>query len=152
MRKTDTPGVIAPPPLVYLTGLAGGLVLDALVSWPGMAPQVWPGLVLLAGGILINLLGLREFRKAKTDYVPYRPTTRIITAGPFRFTRNPLYLGLALFYAGLALVLGSFWALVLLVPVLAVIRYGVIAREERYLEAKFGEEYRRYRSSVRRWI
>ena len=75
-----------------------------------------------------------------------------ITSGPFRFTRNPLYISLALVYAGIALTVGSAWALAFLVPVLGIIRYGVIAREERYLEGKFGPEYLRYKQSVRRWL
>lgn len=152
MTAKDTAGVIAPPPLIYLGGLVAGIVFDHVAGWPAMRTQAGAGAALLVLGVLLMFLGIREFKRAGTDYHPHRPSTRIVTGGPFRFTRNPLYLSLTLIYAGLALALGSFWALVLLVPVLLVIRYGVIAREERYLEAKFGAEYLRYKSSVRRWL
>lgn len=152
MTPKDTAGVIAPPPLIYLAGLAAGIALDRVFAWPGWAPMIWPGVGLAVLGAAFNLWGIREFRRAETDYVPYRPTKRIITTGPFRFTRNPLYVSLAAVYAGIALALGSAWALALLVPVMLVIRFGVIAREERYLAEKFGEEYLRYKDSVRRWL
>ena len=152
MTAKDTAGVIAPPPLIFLAGLIAGFLLDHFLAWPGMTTQVAAGLALLGLGLILMFLGIREFERAGTDYRPYKPTTRIITGGPFRFTRNPLYLSLALIYAGLALAHGSFWALVLLGPVLIVIRYGVIAREERYLEARFGADYLNYKNSVRRWL
>ena len=81
-----------------------------------------------------------------------KPTMSIVTAGPFRFTRNPLYLGVTLIYCGLALVSNTWWGFVLLVPVLLLIHFGVVAREERYLERKFGDSYRQYRASVRRYL
>lgn len=152
MTGKDTPGVIAPPPLIFLGGLVAGFVLDHFAAWPAMRPAVAAGLALLGLGLVLMFLGIREFQRAGSDYQPYKPTTRIITSGPFRFTRNPLYLSLTLVYAGLALAMGSFWALVLLGAVLLVLRYGVIAREERYLEARFGAEYLRYKNSVRRWL
>jgi protein-S-isoprenylcysteine O-methyltransferase Ste14 len=154
MDAKDTPGVIAPPPLVYLGALAAGLLLDRFLPLAAFEarPAAIAGLGFLALGALLMFLGMREFQRAGTDYRPYKPTTRIIESGPFRFTRNPLYLSLTLIYAGIALSLGSSWALVLLVPVLVIIRYGVIAREERYLTHKFGGEYLRYKEQVRRWL
>ncbi len=154
MDAKDTPGVIAPPPLVYLGALAAGLLLDRFRPLAAFEarPAAIAGLGFLALGALLMFLGMREFQRAGTDYRPYKPTTRIIESGPFRFTRNPLYLSLTLIYAGIALSLGSSWALVLLVPVLVIIRYGVIAREERYLTHKFGDEYLRYKEQVRRWL
>ncbi len=154
MDAKDTPGVIAPPPLVYLGALAAGLLLDRFLPLAAFEarPAAIAGLGFLALGALLMFLGMREFQRAGTDYRPYKPTTRIIESGPFRFTRNPLYLSLTLIYAGIALSLGSSWALVLLVPVLVIIRYGVIAREERYLTHKFGDEYLRYKEQVRRWL
>jgi protein-S-isoprenylcysteine O-methyltransferase Ste14 len=154
MDAKDTPGVIAPPPLVYLGALAAGLLLDRFLPLAAFEarPAAIAGLGFLALGALLMFLGMREFQRAGTDYRPYKPTTRIIESGPFRFTRNPLYLSLTLIYAGIALSLGSSWALVMLVPVLVIIRYGVIAREERYLTHKFGGEYLRYKEQVRRWL
>jgi len=148
----DTPGVVAPPPLIYLGGLVVGLVLDRIWPAPFMTARPVAGTALVLLGVALMALGIREFKRAGTDYKPYRPATRVITSGPFRFTRNPLYLSLTVVYAGIALGLASLWALALLVPVLVVIRYGVVAREERYLERKFGGDYLRYKESVRRWL
>ena len=152
MAAKDTAGVIAPPPLIFLAGLVAGFILDHVLASPALRPQVAVGLALLGLGFVLMFLGLHEFQKAGTAYQPYKPTARIITTGPFRFSRNPLYLSLTLICAGFALALGSFWSLALLAPVLIVIRYGVIAREERYLEAKFGDTYLAYKRSVRRWL
>jgi protein-S-isoprenylcysteine O-methyltransferase Ste14 len=80
------------------------------------------------------------------------PTTALVAAGPFRFSRNPLYVALTLVYVALALLTNALWVLVLIVPVLFVTHYGVVRREERYLEAKFGDAYRAYRSRVRRYL
>ncbi|MFQ5783307.1 MAG: methyltransferase family protein [Alphaproteobacteria bacterium] len=150
----DRPGVIAPPPLIYLGFLLAGLGLDRV--WPiatlddGLR---YPGGVgLIALGLVVAFLGFAEFRKAGTAVNPHRSTTAIITTGPFRFSRNPLYLALALIHAGVAMAAQSFWALVFLAPALVVVRYGVIAREERYLERKFGRTYLDYKTTVRRWL
>jgi protein-S-isoprenylcysteine O-methyltransferase Ste14 len=152
--EKDIPGVIARPPLIYLGSLAAGLGLEA--AWPpslGAFPdQPVIGLVLAALGFALMGFAIREFKRAGTDYHPHEPTTRIVTTGPFRFTRNPLYVSLTLIYLGIAVGLGSVWVLATLVPTLVTIRFGVVAREERYLERKFGDEYLRYKSAVRRWI
>jgi protein-S-isoprenylcysteine O-methyltransferase Ste14 len=83
---------------------------------------------------------------------PLRPTTAIVTSGPFRFSRNPLYLGLTLVYSGVTLLFDTWWGVLLLVPVMVVMHRGVVLREEQYLEATFGESYRRYLSTVRRYL
>jgi protein-S-isoprenylcysteine O-methyltransferase Ste14 len=150
----DTAGVIAPPPLIYLAGLAIGLVLDAVLpdaDLPGIVRYGLGGLALLVG---LGLMGsfVRAFAHASTDVRPDRPTTAIVTGGPYRFTRNPGYLGMALVFTGIALLANAPWALLLLLPTMAVIDRGVIAREERYLEAKFGPEYTGYKARVRRWV
>jgi len=80
------------------------------------------------------------------------PTTAIVKSGPFRFYHNPLYLALMLLYLGLTLAFNTWWGIVLLVPVLIIMHCGVVLREERYLEQKFGETYRQYRSKVRRYL
>ncbi len=92
------------------------------------------------------------FQRKGTAVEPWKPTTAIVTDGPFRFTRNPAYLGMALLYIAIALLADAFWVLVPLPLALALIDRGVIAREERYLEGKFGAEYTDYRTRVRRWI
>ena len=89
---------------------------------------------------------------AETNINPFKPTTSIVSTGPFRFTRNPLYLAMTLIYLGLTLVANTGWCFPLLIPVLLLIHFGVVAREERYLERKFGESYREYRLRVRRYL
>jgi protein-S-isoprenylcysteine O-methyltransferase Ste14 len=90
--------------------------------------------------------------RAGTNVLPTRPALAIVTDGPFRFTRNPLYLANAVAYLGLTLVFNTVWTLLLYVPMLLVIHWGIIRREERYLEAKFGETYLAYKARVRRWL
>ena len=91
-------------------------------------------------------------RRADTPISPEEPVSSLVTDGPFRYTRNPGYLGIAMTYAGLASLANALWAILLLPATLFVIQRGVIEREERYLERKFGEEYLRYKARVRRWI
>lgn len=92
------------------------------------------------------------FRSARTSFDVRKPTTVLITDGPFRFSRNPGYLALSLLYAGIAVIADSLWVLALLAPALFVMHYGVIAREELYLERKFGSQYLEYKARVRRWL
>ena len=94
---------------------------------------------------------LAAFRRARTPVDPYETTTAIVTGGPYRLSRNPGYLGMALTYAGICLLAGALWALVPLIGAVIVIDRGVIRREERYLQAKFGQEYLRYKAHTRRW-
>jgi len=91
-------------------------------------------------------------KRAGTNIRPDQPTLAVVSDGPFRFTRNPLYLALTGLYVGITLLADALWPLLLLVPVLVVLQWGVVAREERYLEAKFGEPYRAYKARVRRWV
>ena len=150
----DNAGVIMPPPLIYGAGLLIGLGLDYL--WP--LPLLLDRGQYLVGFIIIGMSGvliawvLVEFGKAHTSLDVRKPTTAVVTTGPFRFSRNPAYLSLSLLFVGIAIAMDSVWVLGMLVPTLIVMHFGVIVREERYLEGKFGEEYRRYQASVRRWL
>jgi protein-S-isoprenylcysteine O-methyltransferase Ste14 len=154
----DVAGVVAPPPLIYLGFLVLGLGLGYL--WPlaivrdhvATAARIGAGAVLVAAGIAIGIVGFLQFRRAGTDVRPDRPTTALVTDGIYRYSRNPLYLAQSLIYAGVAFAADSLWALAFLVPALVVIRYGVIAREEAYLERKFGDDYRRFKAAARRWL
>lgn len=153
-ESKNIPGVIAPPPLLYLGFLALGVGLN--FAWPASAV---PGVVqaplggaMIALGFAVVGMAFRQFRKAKTHIEPYKETTALVTSGLFRLSRNPIYVAMTLAYAGLGILLDNLWVLGLLVPTLVVMRYGVIAREERYLEGKFGEPYQRYRATVRRWL
>ena len=153
MAERDAPGVIALPPLIYLAGLAVGFGLEALLPSADLPdPLRWLGVLLILAGVLLQGSFIRMFRRAGTNVDPTKPTTAIVTEGPYRITRNPGYLGFALVYAGIALLASALWPLLTLVAVLVVVDRGVIAREERYLEAKFGAEYTGYKRRVRRWL
>jgi protein-S-isoprenylcysteine O-methyltransferase Ste14 len=153
-NKQDTAGVIARPPLIYLGGLVVGLALSALVPVPilprGLGYVLGSALIVVA--VLLLVWGVRMMRHAGTSIKTYVPTTALVTTGPIRFSRNPLYVSLTLCYVGIALAVQSLWSLLLLLVVLVVMQHGVIFREERYLERRFGEDYVRYKERVRRWI
>jgi protein-S-isoprenylcysteine O-methyltransferase Ste14 len=150
----DTAGVIARPPVICLAFLLAGLALE--FAWPAAAfPNLvrYPaGAALIALGVGIMAAALRLLRDAGTPHETDEPTTAIVRGRLYRLSRNPIYVSLILVYAGIGIAAGSLWVLGLLLPLIAVIRYGVIAREERYLERKFGEEYLRYKASARRWL
>ena len=153
-RTKDAPNVIAIPPLIYLAFLAVGLLLDYLFPVPVLPNSVQYAVgfgIIIAPGLVMRFV-LREFRKAETQFDPRKPTTAIITTGPYRFSRNPLYVSLTMLYLGIAIAADSVWVLAGLIPTLVVMHYGVILREEEYLEAKFGEQYLRYKNTVRRWL
>ena len=154
MNKDNSAGVIAPPPLIYLGGLAIGFGLEALLAGgtlPDAVRWVGGGLALVAG-LALQTFFISAFSRADTAVEPWKPTTAIVTTGPYRFTRNPAYLGMALIFIGIALLADAPWALVPLPFVLVLIDRGVIAREERYLEREFGDEYVGYKLGVRRWV
>ncbi len=150
----DNPGVIVRPPLLYGAAFIAVLVLRWF--WPvpilGHAMTPWLGLVLLLLGLAIVIPGRRALHAAGTNVNPSLPTTAIVASGPFRFSRNPLYVGLTLLYCGLTLAFNTWWGLVLLVPILIIMHRGVVLREERYLQQKFGETYRQYCSRVGRYL
>lgn len=152
----DNPGVIAPPPLLYGGALAAGLALDRLLlrvpTGLSATPRYAAAALLAAAALGLAGNALVRFRRVGTSVEPWHPTTAIVTGGVYRLSRNPIYVGLTSLYAAAALALDSVPALLLLAPLLLVVRYGVIGREERYLEAKFGDRYRQYRASVPRWL
>lgn len=146
-----------PPPLFFVVPLLVGVWLNTRDPWPivtaGSSVLVALGIAVLAAGIALDIVALRTFGRRGTTVLPaLRPTSVIVASGPYRFTRNPMYVGLVLAYIGIALLANTVWQFLLLpAGVLAVDRY-VIRREERYLAAKFGEEYNAYRRHVRRWL
>jgi protein-S-isoprenylcysteine O-methyltransferase Ste14 len=152
----DVAGVIALPPLIFLRFLVGATVLEAIVPLPFLAAHALArylaSTALAAGGFVMIGMGTRRFVAAGTNIPVYLPTTALVVDGIYGRTRNPLYLGTTLLYLGLSVAAGSLWAIVLVVPLLWVINVGVIAREERYLERKFGDAYRAYKARVRRWV
>jgi protein-S-isoprenylcysteine O-methyltransferase Ste14 len=110
------------------------------------------GASLVAGATAVEAWFVLTMRRAATPINPRKPVARLVTDGPFRFSRNPSYLALAAYYVGIAGLVNTRWPLLLLPAVLVVVQRGVIEREEQYLERRFGEEYRRYRACVRRWL
>jgi len=149
-----TAGVLAPPPLLYLAAFGLGLLLQTLAPWRFAAPA-WAR---VAGVALIGLaMGLVRWaflalRRAGTDGSPYRVSTALVTAGPFRISRNPVYVGMAGMYLGAIAVVGSLWPAAVMPPLLAVMHLGVVRREEEYLAQRFGAAYGHYRARVRRWL
>jgi protein-S-isoprenylcysteine O-methyltransferase Ste14 len=144
-----------PPPLIYLGVLLLGLLADWLLGLSLALPmgvRVAALVVLLLAGAFLLLGARSRFVGAGTDVKPWKTTSAVVSQGIYAFTRNPMYLGMALIYLGLAIAFLSLSALVLLPLVLVAVQTQVIAREERYLEAKFGDEYRAYKARVRRWL
>ncbi len=153
-NKSDTAGVIFPPPLIYGLGTGVGLAMEYFWPFhflPGTIGSTI-GMALVATTAFIAFWSIREFRRAETSPSPYKSSTSIIASGPFGVTRNPLYVGLNLLMLGVGFWFNSLWVLLALPPTFLVLLFGVVLREERYLEEKFGKEYMDYKGSVRRWI
>lgn len=150
----DHPNVVALPPFIYLALFMVGLVLEFFWRTHVLTPTVRLaiGPLLFVAGMLLGFRAYRSFQRADTNVEVYKPATALVTTGPYRYTRNPIYISLALAYVGAGLLADSLWVLGLLAPVLAIIHYGVILREEQYLRRKFGGTYERYQAAVRRWF
>ena len=152
--SADNAGVIAFPPFV----LAATLLLGWLLNWlwpisilPGSS-GAWPGMALIVVSIVIALTAVRALFKMNTVLDVRKATTSIVSNGPFAISRNPIYLAMIMLCLGIALFFNWFWLLLLAIPFALILQKGVIEREERYLERKFGDEYARYRTQVRRWL
>lgn len=146
------PGLLRPP-VIFLLAILLGVALNRV--WPlRFMPSGlwWPGALISLCAAVLFVLSLREFRAAGTSVRGSVRSTTIVKTGPYRFTRNPIYLAFILFVAGLSVWCNDLWLLVMLVPAVAFIRLVVIAREERFLERTFPEQYSSYKSSVRRWL
>ncbi len=145
---------IVRPPILYGCSIALGCALQWLqpVRVFPTAMQVPVGLPLLVGAGILFAFSVREFSRADTPVPSVRPTTRIVSTGPYRFSRNPIYLAFTMLHLGLAVWVDSGWLLGTLLVSLVVMSSGVIAREERYLERRFGDVYTNYKVAVRRWL
>jgi protein-S-isoprenylcysteine O-methyltransferase Ste14 len=152
--KADNPRVRVPPPLFYALALLVGFFLNR--KWPLPAGD-GALIILFASAICVAAVALsassvRMFRRSRTSIVPVRPATALVVSGPYRFTRNPMYVGLAMLTFGLALFMNTWWPILLLVPVVLVVQKFVILREEAYLTRRFGDDYVAYMRRVRRWV
>ena len=154
-RTTESlPGVRFPPPLLYIGGFLVGLALEAAfpIGALPLALAIALGVACLLVSLVLDGAAMARFFRAKTSVIPAKPTTALVTSGPYRFTRNPMYVGMAFLYAGFAFAFGVFWAFAVLPLVLLTVDRVVIPPEERYLESHFGEQYAEYRRRVRRWL
>ena len=151
----DTANVIVRPPIAWALAVLAGLALNWLMPLPFLpaaVPAGWLGAIVFALALALFAWAISTMTRAGSNVPSRLPTTTIVETGPYRFTRNPIYVGMVLGLIGVAIAFNSVWLLMTLVPFALVIRYGVIAREEAYLERKFGDVYRRYRARVRRWL
>jgi len=153
--RPDTSNAVIRPPIAWVLAFAVGLGLDWLYPLPFMPAsplRVWCGVAVFGTGLVIALWAIVMISRAGSHVETVKPTTSIVTAGPYRFTRNPIYLGMLFGQIGLAIAFDSLWLLATMLPFYWVLRYGVIAREEVYLERKFGADYLSFKSRVRRWL
>jgi protein-S-isoprenylcysteine O-methyltransferase Ste14 len=158
-QATDTAvaRVIARPPFLYLACLLLGPAMDRVLPLPLRFPDaalirwtVGGGLILI--GVAIAAAGIRNFSRAATPVPSNQPVRALVTTGVHGWSRNPIYAGMFLLYAGIGVAARSPWILVLALPLIIILRYGVVAREEAYLDRRFGEAYRGYKARVRRWL
>lgn len=157
MSGDQTAGIAIHPPILYAIGFAAGWIGASLWGWPiasldlhGM--RLGAGIALIALGLAIALWAVREMRRARTGIPVHHPVTALVTGGPFAWSRNPIYVAFNCAYLGGAALLNSWWPVLLLAPVLIALHHLVVAREERFLTAKFGDAYRDYAGRVRRWL
>jgi protein-S-isoprenylcysteine O-methyltransferase Ste14 len=153
--STDSPGVRFPPPLLYALVVVGGWMLHR--PWPlpianatGVLTVVAWLLVACWVGLAASSVGL--FRRKQTSMIPFRPASTLVSTGPYKFTRNPMYVSLALLTLAFAFFLNTWWIVVLLVPALLIVQRFVIVPEEKYLRRRFGADYEAYTHRVRRWL
>ena len=155
MTTDDNPGVIAFPPFIWLANA----VISALVHFFLIQPPIMSysaclvcGIVLVILAPILALWALVTMKAAGTNVAPAKPALTIVRGGPFRFTRNPMYLALCLLQVALGFFLNDWITLLFVVPLALILHYGVILREERYLTTKFGEPYLQLKRQVRRWL
>ena len=148
------PGIKIPPPLIYIIGFLFAFILNIFYRIPMLGPPLSIVLTLLAvtPSVVLGLWSLLEFWRARTNPFPHKPSSSLVIVGPYRVTRNPMYVSLALLYVSFGFLLSIAWAFVVLPVVIMIINIYVIRREESYLESKFGEQYRAYKKQVRCWL
>ena len=158
--QTETAGVIARPPLLFLAALAVGFIVDHLLPLPFPISRIsrahWVSAILaglmIFAGLCLAASGIRNFARAATPVPTNEPVRSLVTTGIHAWSRNPIYVAMFLLYVGIGLMVRSPWILLLTLPLAIAIRFGVMAREEAYLERRFGDAYRGYKARVRRWF
>jgi protein-S-isoprenylcysteine O-methyltransferase Ste14 len=152
--QPDNAGVWFPPPLWYALAVLMGVLIDR--RWPlpiAAGPlTIVAGVFLVVGWMALSFESVGRFRRSATSIVPHRPAGALVLSGPYHYTRNPMYVSLALLTIACGLFLATWWPIVLLVPTLAIVQQFVILPEERYLRRRFGPEYEAYTRRVRRWF
>ena len=153
-KPPDNPGVIAFPPLIWLVNAVTSVVVHLFIRLPMMKYSrcLVCGMIFIMLAPALALSALRTMKAAGTNVHPSEPALTIVRGGPFRFTRNPMYLALCLLQVALGFFLNDWVTLLFVVPLVLIFHYGVVLREEKYLTAKFGEPYLLYKREVRRWI
>ena len=151
------PRIVFPPPLLYALGFLAGIVLHDLAPGDTIPPALsgaarTVGIALALAGATLSLYGVGTFFRAKTTTIPHRAAATLVTHGPYRFTRNPMYVGLTTVYMGMALALNRLWPFTLLPGILAILILAVIRLEEAHLLDRFGDDYRDYCARVRRFL
>jgi protein-S-isoprenylcysteine O-methyltransferase Ste14 len=160
VTDTGTAGVIARPPFLFLGALLLGFVSDHLLPLsfpvPGIGQAHWISAIVAGALVLLGLAlaaaGIRNFSRAGTPVPGTEPTRALVTTGIHGWSRNPIYVGMLLLYAGIGTATRGPWVLTLALPLVFILRYGVVAREETYLERRFGDAYRDYKARVHRWL
>lgn len=153
--EKSRPRTLILPPAPYAAALLGGWWLDRHLlplAWDAGTAARPLGWLWLSAGLALFAWTLWTFHRHHTTVNPYAAATELCTGGPFRLSRNPIYLGDWFILVGVALLLNTIWPLVFAPLVWALLRFGVIRHEEAHLEAKFGDAYRDYKARVRRWI
>ncbi len=153
-NDTSGPGVMFPPPLVFLIMMLAAYAIHRV--WPagtGTSSEIrYVGVVIAISGIYMIVWVSRTFRRAKTNIQPWKPTTKVISTGFYAYSRNPVYVGFCFVPVGIGVFLNNFWILVSFIPSAIIVYFIAICKEEAYLEEKFGEAYKDYKSKVRRWL
>jgi protein-S-isoprenylcysteine O-methyltransferase Ste14 len=152
--RPDNAGVWCPPPFWYALAVLAGFVLER--RWPlpiiaGRSSKI-AGVIFVLGWMAVAFASIGRFRRSKTSIVPIRSADALVLSGPYRYSRNPMYVSLALLTIGCGLLLATWWPILLLVPTLVIVQQFVILPEERYLRRRFGTDYETYAGRVRRWL
>lgn len=155
-KKKDNPGIVIPPPIIYLAVFAAGIFLQRIIpiskSFFKTRGSGIIGIVLIAISMVFGLAALERFFKTRNTVITVKPATSLQTGGIYSVTRNPMYVGVLFLYTGLTFLIGNWWNIILLPFLIWIIQGYVIHREEKYLMRRFGDDYKKYKTKVRRWI